>query len=314
MRDFYLRRLVSIALTLLGVGTLIFLLVRAAPGDPATILGGEASSGETLARLRTKFALDRPLHVQYLVYLGRMLRADFGLSFRTGLPVTSEISSVLPYTLELVTASILISIFLGVSLGLVAARRRGSLLDTIIMGLAVLAASIPAFWVGLLLLLAFAYRWPLFPVLGGHSAWNLWEVARHLALPALAVGLRQGALTARITRASVLDTIEQDYVRVAQAKGLPPRQVMVRHVLRNAAIPIMTIIGLEVGYVMGGSIVTEIVFSRPGLGTLLLQAIQMRDYPVVQGVVLLWGVMFLSVNLLVDFSYPFLDPRLRQTT
>lgn len=310
---FLVHRLLATLVTVLGVVTLAFLLIHIAPGDPAELLLGDYTgvTPQVLADLRARLGLDRPLPVQYLTYAASVLRGDLGRSFRTNQPVLSEIVGQAPFTILLAAAGVLIAVLLGVPSGIVTAVRRNSMIDYVTTTIAMLWLSSPSFWFGILLIYFLAYKLGWFPVFGAGS-WGDWKsLVSHLVLPAAAIGARSAALIARMTRSSMLEVLHQDYVRTAWAKGLAQHEVIYRHALRNAAIPVITIIGLDIAYLLGGAVVTETVFARPGLGKLVVDAIYARDYPMVQGAIMVFAFGILMVNLLVDLSYAVVDPRIR---
>ncbi|MGQ0548746.1 MAG: ABC transporter permease [Armatimonadota bacterium] len=310
---YLVRRLLATIPTALGVVTLAFLLIHVAPGDPAELLLGDYAgvTPQVLADLRLRLGLDRPLPVQYLTYVASVIRGDLGRSFRTNQPVMSEIVVQAPFTVVLAAAGVLLAVLMGVPSGIVAAVRRNSITDYVTTTIAMLWLSAPSFLFGILLIYFLAYKLGWFPVFGA-GTWGDWRsLLAHLVLPAVAVGVRSAALIARMTRSSMLEVLQQDYVRTARAKGLAGRTIVYRHTLRNAAIPILTIVGLDVAYLLGGAVVMETVFARPGLGKLVVDAIYARDYPMVQGAILTFAFGILIVNLLVDLSYTFVDPRIR---
>jgi ABC-type dipeptide/oligopeptide/nickel transport system permease component len=304
---YVLRRLLGLVPVLLGVTALVFAMVWIAPGDPVLALLGEAAQGidrASLEELRRAYGLDRPVVVQYLDYVGSVLRGDLGASVRSGRPVVQEILTRLPATLLLAGAGMAIAIAIGLSLGVLAALRRGTWVDYAAVVVALLGVSIPVFWSGLLLMMLFALTLEWLPA-SGIGGW------RHLVMPAGAIGFASSAFIARITRSSMVETLRQDYVRTARAKGLPPRRVDLRHALRNAMLPVVTVVGLQFGSLLGGAVLTETVFAWPGIGRMLVDAIRARDLPLVQGTVLFVATGFILVNLLVDLSYAALNPRIR---
>ena len=254
--------------------------------------------------IRARFGLDRPLYMQYAIWLGRVLQGDLGRSIVTRRPVMAEIRSRIQPTAELATAAMIVATLIGVVIGIISAVRQYSTLDHATMVLALLGVSTPIFWLGLMMIFFFSVRLRWFPT-GGAGDW------RALVLPAVALGAASTAIIARMTRSSLLEVIRQDYVRTAWAKGLRDRTVLLRHALKNALIPVVTVVGLQYGYLLGGAVVTETVFTRPGLGRLLVDSIRARDFPVVQGTIMLLAVSFVLVNLLVDLLYVYLDPRIR---
>lgn len=282
----------------------VFLMVAFVPGDPATVLAGDTASPQAIERIRTELGLDQPLPLQYLHFLDRLAHGSLGTSIRTQRDVTIEILDRLPYTLELAAAAVFLSTIVGVSLGVVAAVNRGRAADVITMIVAILGLSIPTFWIALLGILLFSLQLHWLPVTGAGSVASL-------ILPAASLSLHSAAVKARITRSSMLEVLGQDYLRTARAKGLRERTVIWRHALRNALIPITTIIGLQFGGLLGGAFIIETIFGWPGVGRLAVQAIFNRDFPIIQGTVLVVAVAYLVTNLLVDVLYAWLDPRIR---
>jgi len=305
------RRLSQIVPTMLGALVLVFLVMRVLPGDPAISLLGTAATPEAVAVLRRELGVDRPLPAQFGAYLAGVLRLDLGQSLALRAPVTQLVTDAVPHTLLLTLGGTLVAAAIGVPLGTAAALRRGTWLDYVASTGALLGVSVPVFVWGLLLLLAFSLHWRVFPTAGAGATPA--EVLRALVLPSIATGLFLAGVVSRITRASVLQMLGQDYARTARAKGLAEAAVIGRHVLRNAIIPILTVIGLNVGTLLSGAVVAETVFTRPGLGRLALEAILARDYPVIQGVVLVSSFAVLLLNLLVDLLYGVADPRVRGT-
>ena len=304
MISYIVRRLLLAIPVLLGVVTLVFLALRLIPGDPALVMAGEAAPQEVVARIRTQLGLDRPLTVQYGIYIWNLLRGDLGQSARTRRPVTQELGFRLPATLELASASMAIAILLGLTAGIISATRQYSVLDYGTMVGALMGISIPVFWFGLMAMWIFSVQLGWFPV-GGRGT------LRHLVLPAITLGAMATGMIARMTRSSMLEVLRQDYIRTGMAKGLTERAVNLRHALRNALIPVVTVVGLQFGGLLAGSVLTETVFTWPGVGRLMVDSITNRDYPVVQGAVLIIALIFIGVNLLVDLAYSFVDPRIR---
>ncbi len=304
MISYVIRRVLLAVPVLLGVVTLVFLSLRLMPGDPALIMAGEAAPQEVVERIRTQLGLDRPLLAQFGIYMGNLLRGDLGQSVRTRRPVSREIGVRFPATMELASASMAIAILLGLIAGLISATRQYSLVDYGTMVAALVGISVPVFWFGLMAMWVFSVQLGWFPV-GGRGT------LRHLVLPAITLGAMSTGMIARMTRSSMLEVLRQDYVRTARAKGLTDRVVQMKHALRNALIPVMTVAGLQFGALLGGSVLTETVFTWPGVGRLMVDSIMSRDYPVVQGAVLLIAVVFTGVNLLVDITYSIVDPRIR---
>lgn len=310
---YVIQRLLATLPTVLGVVTLAFLLIHIAPGDPAELMLGDYTgvTPQVLADMRARLGLDRPLPVQYVSYVTSVLRGDLGRSFRTNQPVLSEIATQTPFTLVLAAAGVVMAVLLGVPSGIVTALRRNTAVDYVTTTVAMFWLASPSFWFAILLIYFLSYKLGWFPVFGA-GTWGDWRsLAIHLILPAAAIGVRSAALISRMTRSSMLEVLHQDYVRTARAKGLADWAVVYRHALRNAAIPVITIIGLDIAYLLGGAVVTETVFARPGLGKLVVDAIYSRDYPTVQGAIMVFALGILVVNLLVDLSYAVVDPRIR---
>src|ERR1700730_16836890 len=315
MTAYLIKRLISLPLTLLVVSVVTFLFVRLIPGDAITARLGTSTvlSAEQLARMRAFFGLDQPLHLQYLAWLGSILRGDAGYSVRSGQPVTAEIAGRLPVTIELAFAAAVVALAIGIPLGLVSALRPSGALDVLARGFGLLGLALPNFWLGTLLILFFARYLHWMPNTGGYielfedPAANL----KFLLFPALTLGIAMAAVVMRTTRSAMLDVMGADYIRTALAKGLMPQTVVNRHALKNGMIVVITILGIQVGYLLGGAVVVEEVFSLPGLGRLLLNAINQRDYAVVQGGVLVIATLFVAANTVVDVLYGFLDPRIR---
>jgi ABC-type dipeptide/oligopeptide/nickel transport system permease component len=305
------RRLAQIVPTMLGALVLVFLVMRVLPGDPAIALLGTAATPDAVAALRRDLGVDRPLLEQFAAYLGGALRLDLGQSLALRAPVTRLVVDAVPHTLLLTLGGTVVAVLIGVPLGTLAALRRSTWLDYAASAGALLGVSVPVFVWGLVLLLAFGLHWRVFPTAGAGTTPA--EVLRALVLPAVATGFFLAGVVSRITRASILQMLGQDFARTARAKGLGEAAVVGRHVLRNAVIPILTVIGLNVGTLLSGAVVAETVFTRPGIGRLALDAILARDYPVIQGVVLVSSLAVLLLNLAVDLLYGLADPRVRAT-
>jgi peptide/nickel transport system permease protein len=332
MLRFVVRRLILLVPILLGLSILVFLWIRALPAGPAQSLLGERATPETIAQIERQYGLDKPLHVQYWRYLKTLGEGDLGTTIRSRRPVTDELRERFPATIELTVAALLFAVLLGIPLGFVAAKRYGSWVDHSSLVLSLIGISIPVFFLAILLKYVFAVEFGLLPTVGRISvlididhptnfytldaliAGDLgafWDVLKHLMLPAIALGSIPLAIIARITRAAVLDVQNEDYVRTARAKGLAPRIVDVRHIFRNALLPITTIIGLQTGLLLSGAVLTETVFAYPGMGTWLVEAIRQRDFPILQGGILFVSLVFVLVNLVVDISYALINPRIR---
>ena len=312
MFAYVVRRLFATIVVMAVVALVVFLLLYLTPGDPAAILAGDAATSDDIRRIREKLGLDEPFLVRFGGWLSRLLHGDLGISIFTNLPVTHLIAQRIEPTLSLTLCTLLVSALVAVPLGVVAAARAGTWIDRAVMGFSVLGFSLPVFVLAYILILTFSIHLDWLPVQGYRPIRDgVWEWARHLVLPSTALGTVYIALIARITRASMLDVLSQDYVRTAQAKGLAPHAVLTGHALKNAAVPIVTVIGIGIGLLIGGAIVTETVFAIPGIGRLTVDSILRRDYPIIQGVVLLFSASYVLINLAVDLSYMFFDPRIR---
>jgi len=311
MTRYILRRLLQTVPVLLGVSLLAFAIMHVVPGDPVRLIAGPDAPESVVARVRVELGLERPLHVQYLSFLGRALRGDLGRSLRSRAPVIDEIFSRFPATLELTTASMLLAVVVGIPLGLVAAVRRASWLDYLAMGASLSTLSMPIFWVAIVAIWLFSLQLGWLPVSGRAGPVWEWEGLRHIVLPAATLATTSLAIISRLTRSGMLDVLGREYVTTARAKGVPPWSVVGKHALKNALIPVVTVVGLQYGFLLGGAVVTETIFAWPGVGRLAITAILQRDYPVVQGCVLLVAVVFVLINLLVDVLYGWLDPRIR---
>jgi len=304
---YVIRRLLLAIPVLIGVSILAFSIVRFIPGDPARIIAGVHASQEYVERVRQEYLLDEPLYLQYYVYMSDVLQGDLGRSAYTRRPVTVELFTRFPNTLILTVAAMGIATILGMSAGIISATKRYSLFDNFTMLFALVGIAIPVFWLGLMFQLLFSVSLGWLPS-SGIGSW------RHLILPAMTLGLATTALIARITRSSMLDVLGQDYINTARAKGLVERVVVYKHALKNALIPVITVMGLQFGILLGGAVLTETVFSWPGIGRLLVDSILTRDYPVVQGAVMLLALFFVIINLVVDIFYALLDPRITYGT
>jgi ABC-type dipeptide/oligopeptide/nickel transport system permease component len=298
------RRVVLIVPVLLGVATLVFALIHLIPGDPARAMLGDVASETDIAQLRQQLGLDRPMAAQYVAFLGGLLRADLGTSLRTGGPVAGEIMARLPATFELAIAAIVVALIVAIPLGIAAAVWRGTAVDHAAMTLSLAGVSMPNFWLGPLLAIVFGVELGWLPVSGRGGV-------EHLVLPAVSLGAALAAVLARMTRASLGDQLRQLYTQAARARGVSRVRAVLRHAFRNSLIPIVTLAGLQVGAVLTGAVITETIFAWPGVGRLLVQSIGFRDYPMVQGCILLIAVTYVGVNLVVDLLYVVLDPRIR---
>jgi ABC-type dipeptide/oligopeptide/nickel transport system permease component len=301
---FLARRLVLTIPVLLGVATLVFSLIHLIPGDPALAMLGETASDEDVAALRGKLGLDRPLVEQYGAFLGGAVRGDLGTSLRTSQPVTQAILERLPATFELAAAAMLVSIAFSIPLGIVAAVKRGTAIDHAATTLSLIGVSVPNFWLGPLLAIVFSIELGWLPVSGRGTP-------AHLVLPAISLGAALAAILARMTRATLLEELREPYVQAARARGASRWRAVLHHAFRNSLIPVVTLIGLQFGAVLTGAVITETVFAWPGIGRLLIQSIGFRDYPLVQGCILLIAVTYVGMNLLTDLVYGFIDPRIR---
>ena len=301
--EYVIRRLTLSLVAMFGVITIVFVLLHAS-GDPATLLVSQDATQADIDRIRQAYGLDQPLSVQYARFVARVVRGDLGYSYRQGLPVAELIVERLRATCELALAGLAVAVLLGVPLGMIAAGRRGSAADTAAMTVALLGTSVPSFWLGLLLIIIFGVQLGWLPVSGYGSL-------KHLLMPAFVLGGFYAAQISRLTRTSLLEVLAQDYIRTARAKGLAARAVWLKHVLRNAALPVLTVLGLDFGRMLGGAVVVETIFAWPGMGRLAVQAVLGRDFPVVQGAAIMGAAVFLAANLFIDLLYGWVDPRLR---
>ena len=304
MLRYTIRRLLLTIPVLVGVATLVFALLHLVPGDPAEAMLGESAPAADLAELRARLGLDRPLLVQYLEFVAGLVRGDLGVSFRYNTPVSREIGQRLGMTAQLAAAAMAVAVVIAVPLGIVAALFRGTAIDQSAMAASLIGISMPNFWLGPLLAIVFAVYLGWLPVSGTGTP-------AHLVLPAVTLGAALAAVLARMTRASLIDELRELYVLAARARGLSARRAVVAHAFRNSLIPIVTILGLQLGAVLTGTIITETIFAWPGVGRLLVQAINFRDYPLVQGCILFIAVTYVAMNLVVDLAYAWLDPRIR---
>jgi len=305
-------RLARSVLTVIGALTLVFLSLRLTPGDPALMLLGDYATEELAATLRQQMGLDQPLPVQYVVFLKRTLTGDFGMSLAKKQDVSTIIAGAWPYTVALALAAMLVTCLIGIPLGTLAALKRGSAADFAAMVISLLGVSIPGFLLALMLLYVFSYWFSLFPVQGAGEGRGVVSLLHYLVLPAVALGFQSAALVARTTRSSLLAVLGEDYMRTARAKGLPERAVLREHAFRNALVPILAVLGLFFGQLLGGAAVAEIVFARPGLGKLLVDAILFRDYPLTQALISVFLLGVIVVNLVTDTLYSLADPRIRR--
>jgi peptide/nickel transport system permease protein len=312
MWGYIVRRILATIPVVAVVAVVVFSILHLAPGDPAAVIAGDQATPEQIAAIHARLGLDRPFHEQFLVWLGNLFRGDFGTSIFSNLPVGTLFLQRLEPTIALTVTTTIVTVALAVPIGVIAAWKAGSWADRAVMTFAVLGFSFPVFVIGYILIFVFSIWLDLLPIQGYRSIEEgLWPFLRHLVLPSLALGMSFMALIARITRASVLEVLSQDHIRTARAKGLPTRQLLFDHALPNAAVPIVTIIGVGVAILLGGVVVTESVFAIPGLGRLVVDAILHRDYPVIQGVLLIFSGVYVLVNLIVDLLYVVIDPRIR---
>lgn len=332
MGQYAVKRFLTIVPVLIGVSLIVFGFIHLIPGDPAVTMLGERATPERVAEIRAQLGLDRPLYAQYLIYVGKILRGDLGASILRGDPVLHDLAKRFPATVELALSAITVAVLIGVPMGIVAAVWRNSLFDALSRLIALTGVSMPIFWLGLMLAWVFGVVLGLLPtgfrlntsvtivpvtnlflvdslLAGDGEAFA--AAARHLVLPAVALSTIPMAVIARMTRASLLEILSQDYIRTAESKGLPQRTVILRHAMRNALLPVMTVTGLQIGRLLAGAILTETIFSWPGIGLWIFEAIQARDYPIVQGATLFIATVFVLVNLLTDLLYAVVDPRIR---
>jgi len=302
--QYALRRFFIAIPSIFGVILIVFLMVRLAPGDPALLLAGEFASEATLQQVRERFGLNRPMHEQFGIFVANLAQGDLGRSTRTNRTVIASLQQYFPNTIELALGAIVIALLVGIPAGIIAALKQNTWADFVVMFGALIGVSMPVFWFGLLAILYFSVNLGWFPVAGRGTL-------AHLVLPAITLGVSSMAIIARMTRSAMLEVLSQDYIRTARAKGLMSNRVVLKHAFRNALVPVVTIGGLEFGSLMAGAVLTETVFNWPGIGRLLVDSILARDYPVVQGAVLLIATSFIFINIVVDLVYAFIDPRIR---
>ena len=316
MLQFLLRRILAVLPVLFVVSLVVFLILRLAPGDPAAVIAGNSATNEDIAKIQVQLGLDRSIPVQYGIWMGNVFQGDLGFSYYLNKPVTELIAQRVEPTLSLAFGTVILAILIAVPLGTLAAWRMGGWLDRLLSGFSVAGFSVPVFVIGYLLIYFFAIRLEWLPVQGykslsGPSAAGPWVWMRQLILPWMTLAMIYVALIARVTRASVSEALTEDYIRTARAKGITESAVLLRHALANAAVPIVTVVGIGIALLIGGVVVTETVYAIPGLGSLTVDAVLNRDFPVIQGLVLLFSVSYVLINLLVDLSYLVLDPRIR---
>ncbi len=312
MIGYILRRILMTIPVMLTVAVVVFLLLHLSPGDPAAIIAGDHATTEDIERIRVSLGFDKPLLTQFTIWMGQLLQGDLGVSVFNKVPVWELIAQRVEPTLALAGTTMTFAVLVAVPIGIIAAWKAGTWIDHVIMGIAVLAFSAPVFLIGYGLVYQFARTWRLLPVQGytpfAEDFTGFW---RHLILPAITLGLVFAALLARMTRSTMLDVLNEDYIRTARAKGLAPMPVLLRHALKNASVPIVTTIGLGIALLIGGVVVTESVFAIPGIGRLTIEAVTQRDYPIIQGVILVASFVYVLINLAIDLAYAFLDPRIR---
>ena len=304
MLQYVVKRLLSTIPVLIGISLLLFFMLRMLPGDPAQVLAGQMATPEEVENIRHQLGLDRPIFTQYALFLGRLFRFDLGRSARTQNPVSQEIWARLPNTLLLAIVAITLACLFGIPAGIISAVRPYSWLDYLVTSMALFGISMPVFWLGLMLVVVFSITLRWLPA-GGSGSWE------HVILPSVTLAAFVVAFIARMTRSSMLEVLSQDYTTTARSKGLKEQVVIVKHALKNALIPIITVVGLQFGLLLGGAVLTETVFAWPGLGRLIVDSILARDYPVIQGAILVFGLLYILVNLIVDLLYACVDPRIR---
>jgi peptide/nickel transport system permease protein/oligopeptide transport system permease protein len=304
MLNYLIKRLISTIPVLIGISLLLFFMLRLLPGDPAQVLAGQMATPEEIENIRQQLGLDRPIYEQYAAYLGRLARLDLGRSARTQNPVLDEIWARLPNTLLLAVVAITLACLFGIPAGIISAVRPYSWIDYLVTISALFGMSMPVFWLGLMLVVVFSIILKWLPA-GGTGSWQ------HVILPSITLAAFVVAFIARMTRSTMIETLSQDFTTTARSKGLQERVVVIKHALKNAMIPIITVVGLQFGLLLGGAVLTETVFAWPGLGRLIVDSILARDYPVIQGSILIFGLLYIMVNLVVDMIYALVDPRIR---
>jgi len=312
MLSYIIRRLLGVIPVVLVVGVFVFSLLHLTPGDPAAIIAGDNATPQNIARIRANLGLDRPLLKQFASWGWATVRGDLGVSMFSNIPVNTLVKQRMGPTLSLTVTTLIVAVTIAVTLGVLAAWKAGSLLDRAVMGLAVTGFSVPVFVVGYIMVYYVSLKWRLLPVQGYVPlSEGFWPWLSRLILPSFALGLAYVALIARITRASMLDVLSEDYIRTASAKGVATLPILLRHALKNAAVPIITVIGIGIALLISGVVITESVFNIPGIGRLVVDAIARRDYPIIQGVMIIFAGVYVLINLAIDISYSFLDPRIR---
>jgi len=303
MKQFIIQRLGTGLIVLIGISIFSFALIHLIPGDPIRIMLGENATAEQVQALREQLGLNEPLVTQYFHYVMGVLQGDLGTSFKTGRPVLTEIMERFPATVKLAASGMLLAIFIGITMGIIAARFKDTFLDFSAMSLATLGVSVPSFWLGILLIMLFTVKLGWLPIAGGTGL-------KDIILPAVTLGVLASTVISRLTRAGMVEVLSFDYIRTARAKGLGEGAVLFIHAFRNAMIPVVTIIGLQIASLLGGTVIIERVFDWPGLGSLAISAISSRDFPLVQGIILFIGMIFVMINILIDMLYSFIDPRI----
>ncbi|GED70796.1 peptide ABC transporter permease [Brevibacillus reuszeri] len=303
MAQYLWNRLAAGLLVVFGISVFTFALVHMIPGDPVRMMLGQKATQEQVEHIREQMGLNKPLVEQYTTYVTGIIQGDFGTSLKTGQPVLTEIMNRFPATLKIAVTAILIAIVVGIAMGIVAAKYKDTIVDRAVLTLATMGVSIPGYWLGLLLMLLFAVKWKWFPIAGGTGL-------KDLVLPAVTLGVYASTIICRLTRSGMLEVLSQDYIRTARAKGINESVILFRHAFRNVMIPVVTVVGLQMASLLGGAVLIEQVFSWPGIGTLAIDAIFSRDFPMIQGTTLFMGIVYVSVNIVIDLLYGFIDPRI----
>lgn len=311
MHNFLIKRSLNLIVVMLILSVVVFLYIHLIPGDPAAVMLGSETSLEALEELREKLGLNEHLYTQYFSWIKEVLQGNMGMSIHSHIPVTDLIAQRLPVTLTLAIMAFVISIIVGIPLGIISAIKNNTLIDYVVMILALIGLSVPEFWAGLLLVMLFSVKLDWLPFAGFTIDMNLLQNIKYFIIPAFAMGLIQSAIVSRMTRSSFLDVMDQDFIRTARAKGLKESVVIFKHVMKNSMLPVITILGINFGILLGGTVVIEIVTNLPGLGSLTVSSIMNRDYPVIQGILMYIAIIYLLVNFIVDISYGWLDPRIR---
>jgi len=312
MQRYLLRSLLGVIPTLFGISVLIFLIIHLIPGDPVSVMLGRVSDPTVVAAVKGEYGLDKPLVAQYATWLGHVVHLDLGYSISNGEPVAPQIAERIPRTLYLLLGGMLLALLVAVPTGILAAAKHNTWVDLGATALNLVLMSIPSFWFAIILMLILAVHYQVLPATGYvPPEAGLSDFFRHLVIPCVALGASEAGMIARLLRSTMLETLSQNFIVVARAKGVPKRRVLYRHALRNSVVPVVTVVAVEIGYLLGGSIIIEQVFGYPGMGLLLITSITARDYPVIQGTILVYALFFLAINLLTDLLYTILDPRIR---